>query len=106
MHEHSFVEAILSSVEDKENVQKVVIEVGELAGIEAEHLKEHILEMYDWEVEVSVSKGRISCGCGFEGEPKILERMHDFVVIECPACGDIPMVLKGKDIKILKVVYY
>lgn len=105
MHEHSFIEAILREVKDKENVERLVLEVGDLAGIDGDHLKGHIEEMYDFEVEVVDRKGFVSCECGFEGEPRILERMHDMVVIECPVCHDSPKVLEGKDIKILKVVY-
>ena len=106
MHEHSFIEAILRDVEDRENVKGIVLEAGELVGIEVEHLKEHLIEMYnDWDVEILEKDGLVKCKCGFEGRPKVLERLHDLVVFECPECGGIPEVVGGKDIKILKVVY-
>jgi Zn finger protein HypA/HybF involved in hydrogenase expression len=105
MHEHSFTEAILNNVKDKENVRGIVLEVGDLVGIEPGHLKEHIEEMYDWDVEVVLKKSKVRCECGFEGEAKVLERLHDLVIFECAKCGGIPEVLEGKDIKILKVVY-
>jgi len=105
MHEHSFIEAIVRNVENKDNVKSIVLEVGELVGIEAGHLKEHMEEQFDWDVEVLEKKARVKCECGFEGEPRVLERLHDLIVFECPRCGGIPTILKGKDIKIIKVVY-
>lgn len=105
MHEHSFIEAILRNVKDIDKVEMLVIEVGDLGGIDGEHLREHIEEMYDFEVEVVVKESKVSCDCGFKGRAKVLERLHDLVVFECPECGGIPEVLEGKDIKILKVVY-
>lgn len=53
MHEHSFIQAIVSGIENKENVMGIVIEVGELAGIEAGHLKEHLVEETGWKVNIS-----------------------------------------------------
>ena len=124
MHEHSFIEAIVRNIEDRENVNGIVLEVGELVGIEPGHLKEHIIERFGFapkgvlpaqvasagadkvgNVEVVVKKSRVKCECGFEGEARVLERLHDLVIFECPGCGGIPEVLEGKDIKILKVVY-
>ena len=114
MHEHSFIEAILRNVEDRDNVRKIVLEVGELAGIEAGHLREHIETQLDSkhrtgqgkvDVEVLSRNSKVRCECGFEGRAKVLERLHDLVIFECPECEGIPEVLEGKDIKILKVVY-
>jgi len=105
MHEHSFIDAILEPIKDRERVKSVELEVGELAGIGAEHLKEHLVGRTGWEVGVKEVESVVRCGCGFEGRGKIRERMHDFVVFECPSCGLLPSVLRGKDIKIVRVVY-
>jgi len=105
MHEHSFIQAIISNIENKDNVEVVVVEVGELAGIEGSHLKEHLVEGTGWEVEVEEKKSRVKCECGYEGQAEIKERLHDLVIFACPKCGKIPEVLEGKDIKILKVRY-
>ena len=105
MHEHSFIEAILRNVENRENVKGIVLEVGELVGIDPRHLKEHILERFDWDVEVIGREGKVRCECGFEGRAKVLERLHDLVVFECPECGGIPRVLEGDAIVIVKVIY-
>jgi len=105
MHEHSFIEAIISPIENKSDVVKVELEVGELAGISSEHLKEHLVEKTGWDVETNGVDSRVRCECGFEGRAKIRERLHDMVIFECPECGEIPIVLNGDKIKIVKVVY-
>ena len=105
MHEHSFIEAILSNIENREKVSKITIEVGELVGIDANHLGEHIIEKTGWDVNVSEKKSKVKCECGYNGEAKILQRLHDMVIFECPNCGNAPEILQGKDIKIINVTY-
>ena len=105
MHEHTFIEAIVRDIEDREKVEGIVLEVGELAGIEPEHLKKHIVERFDWDVEVLKKDAKVKCECGFEGRPKILEVLHDLVIFECEECGEIPEILEGKDIRIVKIIY-
>jgi Zn finger protein HypA/HybF involved in hydrogenase expression len=105
MHEHSFVEAIVRNIENRENVKGISLEVGELVGIEAGHLKEHMEEQFDWDIEVLEKESLVRCDCGFEGRPKILERLHDIVVFECPRCSGVPEIVSGDKIRILKVVY-
>jgi len=106
MHEHTFIQSIIEQVPNNDNVTSVEIELGELVGIEKEHLKEHLAEHTGWIVNVSVKKSKIKCPCGYIGESKILQRLHDLVIYECPQCGnDNIEVLEGKDIKILRVVY-
>jgi len=105
MHEHSFIQAIIQPIENKENVKKVELELGELAGIESSHLKEHLTDETGWEVEIKEKKSEVECDCGYIGPAKIKQRLHDLVIFECPKCGNLPEVRQGKDIKILKVVY-
>jgi len=105
MHEHSFIEAILKNIENPENLKFVKLEVGELAGIEPEHLKEHLREKINCEIEVGGKESFIECSCGYKGRVKILQRLHDLVIFECPNCGKIPENVLGKDIRIVKVVY-
>ena len=76
-----------------------------MAGIEAGHLREHLEEGRDFEVEVISKDSVVRCGCGFRGGARILERLHDFVVWDCPKCGGVPEVLEGREIRILRVVY-
>jgi Zn finger protein HypA/HybF involved in hydrogenase expression len=106
MHEHIFIENIISQVPNKENVEKIYIELGDLAGIESEHLKEHMVEHTGWGVEIKLVKSKIKCDCGYIGEARVLQRLHDLVIFDCPECGnDEVLVIEGKDIKIGKVVY-
>ncbi|MDH3353132.1 MAG: hydrogenase maturation nickel metallochaperone HypA [Nanoarchaeota archaeon] len=124
MHEQSFIEAIVRNIEDIDSVKKIVLEVGDLVGIDAEHLKEHMEKRLGFvpkgmppaqmasadtdkvgNVEVLKKDGLVRCECGFDGKPEVLERMHDLVLFQCPECGEVPEVLEGKDIKIVKVVY-
>ncbi len=105
MHEEAIINSIIKEIENQEKVKSIEIEVGELAGIEAEHLKEHLKERVDWEIEVVKKDSLVRCECGYKGKAKIKERLHDFVIFSCPSCGEIPEVLDGKDIKIKSVIY-
>jgi len=105
MHEEAIINSIIKEIENQEKVKSIEIEVGELAGIEAEHLKEHLKERVDWKIEVMKKDSLIKCECGYQGKAKIEERLHDFVVFSCPKCGKTPEVLDGKDIKIKSIIY-
>lgn len=105
MHEHTFIQHIISQIPDKEKVISVELEIGDLAGIEPEHLKEHLKEETGWKVEARIVKSKVKCSCGYEGEANVLQRLHDIVIYDCPKCGGEPEVLGGKDIKITNVVY-
>ncbi len=105
MHDIAFVQNIMKQVEDSENVKEIFIEVGDLSGIEADHLKEHLEEASGWKVNAVTIKSKIVCNCGYVGEAKVKERLHDLVIFSCPKCDMIPEVLDGDKIKIKKVVY-
>lgn len=105
MHEHHFIENIIKQIPNKENVISIEIELGELVGIEPEHLKEHLSQHTSWKVSVIVKKAKVKCLCGYVGEPNIIQRLHDIVIFDCPNCGGEPKVLEGNEIRILKVVY-
>lgn len=105
MHENSFIDAILAPIENREEVESIELEVGELAPIEAEHLKEHLVDRTGWNVTVIPIDSVIKCTCGFRGRARIKERLHDMVVYDCPNCELNPQVIDGKDIKILKLIY-
>ncbi|GBE19600.1 MAG TPA: hypothetical protein ENG87_02060 [Candidatus Pacearchaeota archaeon] len=106
MHEHSFISAIINDIRDKDNITGILIELGDLVGITAKHLREHLTEMTGWNVEIQSKLSKIKCDCGYKGNPEIKQRLHDLVVFSCPKCQAInPDVLEGKDIKILKIIY-
>jgi Zn finger protein HypA/HybF involved in hydrogenase expression len=105
MHEHSFIQAIIEPIENKENVKAIELEVGELAGIEPDHLKEHLVDETGWEVKTTTKPSNIVCECGYIGPARIKQRLHDMVIFDCPKCNSVPNKVDGKDIKILKVTY-
>ena len=105
MHEHSFIQAIIGNIDNRDDVTEIKVEVGELAGIEANHLAQHLIEETGWKVKCEQKDAIVDCECGHTGSPRVLERLHDMVIFDCPKCGEIPKIDVGKDIKILKVVY-
>ncbi len=105
MHEHTFIQAIIKPIKDKEKVDSIEIDLGELVGIELDHLHEHLIEETGWKVKINEIKSNVKCQCGYLGPTKIIERLHDLVIFSCPKCGKKPEVLEGDKIKIIKVKY-
>jgi len=104
MHETIIANKIIEKAKEHGKVKKVVIEVGDLANLPAFEMEEVMKKMTDWKIEIRPAKAEIKCKCGYKGEPKIIERAHDFVIYECPECKKMPAeVLKGDEI-ILKQV--
>ncbi|MBT4416588.1 hypothetical protein HOC80_00615 [archaeon] len=97
-HESKIIESILREVG---NAKKVKVIVGELSGYTVEEIKKALEIRID--CEVLEKKGVVKCECGFEGEPKILEKEHDFVFFECPSCGKVPKILKGKNVIVKEI---
>ncbi|MFH1308018.1 MAG: hydrogenase/urease maturation nickel metallochaperone HypA [archaeon] len=105
MHEIVFAKNIIEQVKDKGKVKEMELEVGELAGISGEELKEIIEKMTGWAVNIREKISRVKCKCSYSGRAKINGKMHDLVLFSCPKCGNLPKVTEGKDIKVLKVKY-
>lgn len=99
------MDSVLKDIENKEEVIKIELEVGQLAGIEGEHLKEHLEDRVDWKIRVVEKEARVKCRCGHKGKPKIEQRMHDLVLFSCPQCGETPKIEEGDKIKIKSVTY-
>ncbi|MFZ5954884.1 MAG: hydrogenase/urease maturation nickel metallochaperone HypA [Nanoarchaeota archaeon] len=107
MHEILFAQELLNQIENKDNVQSIELEVGELAEITAEELRNVIEDLMGWEVIVENVLANVECGCcGFTGRPKITERNQDFVIYECPQCKGLPRAKAGKEIIIKKIIYF
>jgi Zn finger protein HypA/HybF involved in hydrogenase expression len=106
MHEITFVKQIIDQIEDKDKVESIELEVGELAGIEADHLKEHIESITGWKVLVKEMPSNVKCQCGYIGRANIKERAHDILIYNCPKCSSLPEHVVGQDIKLKRVVYY
>ena len=105
MHEHAFIQSIIAQVPNPEKTIGITVEVGELAGIEEEHLKEHLFDETGWDVTTIQKESLVECTCGYKGRARIKERLHDLVIFDCPLCGHIPKVLQGKYIKVLRAKY-
>lgn len=105
MHEHAIVDDLISEAQKHGKVIGITVDVGELAPITVMELKEALkAHQPDWKIEIVQTEALVQCkDCGFEGQPEIVERAHDFVLFECPNCACVPEVLAGKDI-VLKSV--
>jgi Zn finger protein HypA/HybF involved in hydrogenase expression len=103
MHDTVIANSILRDLEKYGDVKEATLEVGELFGIEPEHLYEHLKEVSEIKFNISQSESRVKCSCGYAGRAKIVERMHDFVLYECPKCGSNVDVLVGDNIIIKEV---
>jgi len=104
MHEQAIVNDIIYTARNQGDVLSISIEVGELAPIDANHLKKDIVERTHWSVHTYPKAAKVTCPCGYEGRPRIEQRHHDKVVYKCPKCGDLmPRIIEGDRI-ILKEV--
>ncbi|HHE36681.1 MAG TPA: hypothetical protein ENL16_02600 [Candidatus Woesearchaeota archaeon] len=106
MHETIIAKNILREVSKKakgRKVESITIEVGDLAHLPAHQLKDFLKNMVDFDVVVKRVKARVKCGCGYEGEPRILAHEHDFTLFECPKCHNLPEVLCGEDIVLKEI---
>jgi Zn finger protein HypA/HybF involved in hydrogenase expression len=105
MHEITFAKNIIEQIPDKDKVQEIELEVGELAEVTAPELKETIEKMTGWNVKTKEMESRVKCECGFIGRAKIKERGHHIIIYVCPKCGINPRVIAGQEIKLKRVVY-
>lgn len=106
MHQAAHIRKIIDDINRRakdKKINAVTIEVGELAPIKAGELKELLEEVVKYEINVKTVKSRVSCHCGYEGEPKILLHRHDMTIIECPRCRKAPIVISGHEIEVKEV---
>ncbi|MFH2020234.1 MAG: hydrogenase/urease maturation nickel metallochaperone HypA [archaeon] len=103
MHDSVIAQSILRDLKKYGDVKKAELEIGELFGIESDHLLEHLKEVSSIIFSAVRTPSDVSCSCGYNGRAKIIERLHDMVLFECPRCGEAPEVLSGDKIVIKKV---
>jgi Zn finger protein HypA/HybF involved in hydrogenase expression len=103
MHDAVIANSILKDLKSMGSIKKAYLEVGELFGIEPDHLLEHLKEISSIEFDVRQTASKVKCTCGFTGQAKVTERLHDMVFFECPQCNEIPEVISGDNIIIRKV---
>ena len=105
MHEHSIAHKIIHDAQSYGKVKSILIEVGDLAHLPADEMLKILKEKKpNWDINVIKTKAHIQCICGYEGEPKIIQQMHDQNIYECPKCAHpLPKILEGEDILIKEV---
>ena len=104
MHETVIATTIIEQAKLHGKVKAIHLEIGELAHVPAYELVECLKRLVDWEVHHTEKQAKVDCACGYKGHPTILERGHDFFMIECPQCKGIPKIVEGTEIIIQKVV--
>jgi Zn finger protein HypA/HybF involved in hydrogenase expression len=107
MHEFSVAESIIEEARGSCKCEPlaIVLEVGELANLTKQEIKDTMKLLVNWKIEFLDKKGMISClNCRYKGKPKILERYHMGVLIECPKCkGRKVRIIEGEKIILKKV---
>ncbi len=106
MHETIIAKEILTQAKEKakgKKIKSITLEVGELAHLPANELKEVLKAMAGFKIIVKNAKARVKCECSYEGPPRILAQHHDFTLFECPKCGKQPKILCGADIVLKEI---
>ena len=104
MHETVIANSIINEAKKHGNVKEIFLEIGELAHVPSHELLECLKKLVKWKINSTEIKSNVICNCGYKGHPKILERGHDFFMIECPKCKSFPKLIDGTEIKIKKVI--
>jgi len=102
-HETVIAHNVIEEAKKHGEVKAISLEIGELAHVPAPEFLECMERLVDWKISWKERPAVVKCSCGFSGHPKVLERGHDFFLIECPSCGEVPDVVDGKDITLLDV---
>ncbi len=104
MHDTLISGDIIAVAKKQGDVKAITVEVGDLAHIPSDELKETLCKMVPgWVVTIVRKKAFVKCDCGFSGEPKILEHSHGHAVFVCPKCGATPQLVSGSDIVLKEV---
>ncbi len=106
MHETIIAKKILKEAKEKakgKKIKSITLEVGELAHLPANELKEVLRTIADFKIIVKQVKAKVKCECGYEGPPRILAQHHDFTLFECPECSKQPKILSGTDIVLREI---
>lgn len=101
---HDIIAQIIEKAKKKsDNVKSILVEVGELSKYSPEEIQKKINEAVDWQVIVATKRSKVKCSCGYEGNPKIIEKRHNLTLFVCPNCSSLPKVYEGKDIVLKEV---
>lgn len=103
MHELNLAVQIVEKAKKKGDVRAVTVEVGDLAHVQPSEIKDALAKLVDWKLVIQRKPALVRCSCGYEGNPRVVEKRHGLTLIVCPKCSTLPMVVEGNDI-ILKSV--
>jgi Zn finger protein HypA/HybF involved in hydrogenase expression len=104
MHELVYAHKIIEEARKKGDINAISLEVGDLASITTDEIKNAVETITGWAVNVKAKGAMVKCHCGFVGAPVITERSHDLVHYECPSCcNNFPDIVEGNEIKIKEV---
>ncbi len=103
MHEVVFANKVIEKAKGYGDVKGIKVEVGELAEVSADELRDALKKLVKWNVNVEEKEALVKCKCGYEGKPRILERGHHTVLFNCSKCGNLPEVVNGNEINLVDV---
>lgn len=104
MHEQIFAQQIIEEAMKQGDVKAITISVGDLAHVPADDMRNIMISMTDWEIDVINEKAEVVCECGYRGEPNIVEKGHDHNVYKCKGCKRLmPEIISGEDITLVDV---
>jgi Zn finger protein HypA/HybF involved in hydrogenase expression len=107
MQEHPIANNIIEEAESYGEVKSVRVEVGDLAQIPPDEMKEILEDLTDWKVEIIPKTAIISCKCGYNGVPKVIKQQIDSILYECPICkAKNPEIVDGNNIILQDVEIY
>ena len=104
MHEQIFAKQIIDEASKYGDVKAITLSVGDLAHVPADDMRNIMVSMTDWDIEVINDKALVECDCGYEGEPHIMEKGHDHNIFKCKDCGKMmPNVISGDQISLIDI---
>ena len=103
MHETVIAENIINEANKQGSVYSIKLEIGELAHVPPNELLECLNKLVNWKIVRKIMPAKADCSCGFKGHPTVLDRGHDYFMIECPECRKTPKLISGTEIKIISV---
>src|SRR3989338_2614916 len=74
MHDLFAVQRIIEEAKKHGEIKEISIEMGELCDLHDHDIKGRIEELTGWIVNFTIKPSNIKCGCGYKGEPKIIEK--------------------------------
>lgn len=103
MHETIIANRIIEEAKKSGASKSFTLEVGELAELTAEEIKDALTNITNLSIDIIKIKSLVECECGYTGKANILERGHGYCYYNCPKCSKNPKIIMGGEIKITKI---